>query len=142
MSRKVLLIDDDPVVRILLTEYLGALGYEVECSENGVEARAALQDPSGRPDIILLDMILPDTDGPALTEFARSLPDLSKVPIVLLSANSPADALDMARQRGISIEHYLQKPFDLRSLENVLSSLNAHSPRSRENSESTAEQKV
>ena len=106
---RVLVIDDDPHIREVVTYALGDEGYEVDAAPSG---RAGLELVDQRhPDIIILDMKMPDMDG---WEFARIYRQRYKpyARIIVLTA-----AQDVAqRAADISAESYVSKPFDLDAL--------------------------
>jgi CheY-like chemotaxis protein len=103
---RVLVIDDDPHIRQVIAYTLGDEGYQVDEAGDG---RAALEVLGRqRPDVILLDMKMPDMDG---WEFARLCRERygRRVPIIVLTA-----ATDAAhRAADINAEGYVSKPFDL-----------------------------
>jgi len=102
--RKVLVVDDDQAVRVLLTRYLEMEGYAVEQVSDGGGALAAIA--SSNPDLVLLDLMLPAQDGlDILTRLRRD----SDVPVILLTARgSEAD-----RILGLKLgaDDYVVKPF-------------------------------
>ncbi len=105
----ILVVDDDPALRELLTEYLGANGFQVESVGDGGAMRAALA--RGMPDAIVLDLMLPGEDGLALT---RALRTQSAVPILMLSARG--EEVDRVIGLEVGADDYLAKPFGPREL--------------------------
>ena len=105
----VLVVDDDGEMRALLAEYLGASGYRVSVASNGREMRRVMQ--AGRPDVVMLDVMLPDEDGLAL---CRELRASSQLPVIMVSARSA----DVDRIVGIEMgaDDYVGKPFNPREL--------------------------
>jgi two-component system OmpR family response regulator len=105
----VLVVDDDAEMRALLAEYLGASGFRVSVAANGQEMRRIMQ--AGRPDVVMLDVMLPEEDGLAL---CRELRASSPLPVILLSARSA----DVDRIIGIEMgaDDYVGKPFNPREL--------------------------
>jgi two-component system, OmpR family, phosphate regulon response regulator PhoB len=103
-ARKVLVVDDDEAVRVLLTRYLEMEGFAVDQVRDGGGALAAIA--SCRPDLVLLDLMLPAQDGlDVLTQLRRR----SDVPVILLTARgSEAD-----RILGLKLgaDDYVVKPF-------------------------------
>jgi CheY-like chemotaxis protein len=81
----ILLVEDDFVLRSSLSELLSEEGYRVECSADGREALRRL-DAGPRPDLILLDIMLPYVDGLELRALQRQSPRLSSIPVVVISA--------------------------------------------------------
>jgi len=107
----VLVVDDDPDLRQLLSIRLAADQIDVECAENGLAALRSLERRS--PDLILLDMKMPIMDG---WEFCRHLERRVHPPIVVLTAASdPAE-----RAREVRADAWLGKPFGYAALRTVL----------------------
>lgn len=108
-SPKVLIIDDDPILRRLLGIRLSQVGYSVMEATNGEEGlRAAYQE---RPDIILLDVMLPRVDG---LEVCQQLRRLCDVPILMLSAKGLSG--DRVKGLRVGADDYVTKPFDMTEL--------------------------
>jgi DNA-binding response OmpR family regulator len=100
----VLVVDDDPDVRALVSTLLGRAGYLVAEAEDG---RAALKALYGqRPDLVVLDVNMPDLDGWATLERIR---ELSDVPVIMLSARN--EELEKVRALRAGADDYVTKPF-------------------------------
>ena len=82
MEGRLLVVEDDPQVRAMLTRAMRYEGFEVAAASDGAEAMAALR--SSRPDLLLLDLLLPDADGVELCGRLRDEGDI--VPILMLTA--------------------------------------------------------
>lgn len=104
---KILLVDDDPLFRVWLTEALKAQGHEVECAVNGVEGLKRIR--SFRPDIIMLDLVMPQMDGFSLLEARDCI-----TPIMMLSARD--NEADRIRSYELGADDFLTKPFSIREL--------------------------
>jgi CheY-like chemotaxis protein len=116
---KVLLVEDTEDNRVMMRRLLELSGYRVSEAVNGMEAvRAAEDEP---PDIILMDLSLPLIDGLAATRRIRQLPDLSKVPIIAVSAHDTADFHAEALAAGC--DAYITKPIDYTELEDLITVL-------------------
>ncbi len=102
---RVLVVDDDPFVRDLVTRYLAREGFEVRSAENGEEGLELAA--SLRPDAITLEIRLPDIDGWTVLSRLKQDPQLARIPVVVLS-------MDEGAQRGMALgaSHYLAKPID------------------------------
>ncbi len=107
----VLVVDDELGIRDLLSEILFDEGHQVELAENAAQARAARQ--SMRPDLVLLDIWMPDTDGVSLLkEWASS--GLLTMPVIMMSGHATIDtAVDAVK---IGAQAFLEKPITLQKL--------------------------
>jgi CheY-like chemotaxis protein len=83
-QKKLLLIDDDPNLILLVKDYLEFRGYDVITAENGREALEILE--SSTPDMIICDVMMPEMDGYSLVSTIRSEPKTSWIPVLFLSA--------------------------------------------------------
>jgi len=104
-----LIVDDDPEIRGLLGEYLKRNGFRVTLATGGREMRRALE--AGRPDLVVLDVMMPGEDGLAL---CRDLRARSRLPVIMLTAR--AEELDRIIGLEIGADDYLAKPFNPREL--------------------------
>ena len=105
----ILIVDDDAEIRSLLGEYLERSGYRVKAVADGRSMRAALK--SGRPDIVILDLMLPGEDGLAL---CRELRAQTNVPILMLTARG--EEADRIVGLEMGADDYVPKPFHPREL--------------------------
>jgi len=109
----VLVIDDDPAVRELMTRFLTKLGLNVIAVASGEEGvRTARQ---ARPTVITLDVVLPDRDGWAVLQQLKADPELAKIPVIMLTI---VDNEAMAFDLGAS--NYLVKPVDRERLADAI----------------------
>jgi CheY-like chemotaxis protein len=106
---RVLCVEDDPDIRMILEFSLHTVGgYEVLCCAGG---RAALaQAPEFRPDLVLLDVMMPDLSGPETLAALRELPVMAGVPVVFLTAKAMPDELEQLLAFGAT--GLIVKPFD------------------------------
>lgn len=103
-----MLVEDDSAIRRLVTFLLKNEGFAVAAHEDAAGAREALGEE--RPDLVLLDLMLPDEDGVALGKFLRERPGYERVPIVALTArDQPVDKYEAYRA---GFDGYFTKPFD------------------------------
>ena len=107
-SGVILVVDDDAVNRRLLSRTLEALGHVVHTASNGREALEALQVE--QPDIVLLDIVMPEMDGVSVLERIKGDPALRAVPVIMISALE--DFASVVRCIELGAEDYLQKPFN------------------------------
>jgi two-component system KDP operon response regulator KdpE len=97
-------VDDDSLIQESLSLFLRLRGYNVESAHSGAEALAAIA--RRRPDLVILDLGLPDMDGRAVCERVRQTSD---IPIIVLSARSGDSEKILALERGA--DDYVTKPF-------------------------------
>ena len=110
-SAKVLVVDDEQDIRETLKEILGEEGYEVEVASNAAEARAARAREE--PDLVLLDIWMPDTDGVSLLrEWAEA--HLLRFPVVMLSGHGTVETAVEATRLGAF--DFVEKPLSLAKL--------------------------
>ncbi|MGA7985875.1 MAG: response regulator [Burkholderiales bacterium] len=104
-----LVVDDDAEIRGLLAEYLARQGFKVSLARDGREMRRMIDE--SRPDIVVLDVMLPGEDGLAL---CRDLRARSNLPVIMLTARG--DELDRIIGIEMGADDYLPKPFNPREL--------------------------
>lgn len=109
VSVRILVVDDDPALRALLTDYLAGSGFVVDTAGDGVEMHRQLA--LAVPDAIVLDMMMPGEDGLSL---ARGLRKTSDIPILMLSARG--EEIDRVVGLEVGADDYLAKPFSPREL--------------------------
>jgi DNA-binding NtrC family response regulator len=107
----ILVVDDEHGIRDLLSEILNDEGHTVEMAENAAQARAARQ--RGRPDLVLLDIWMPDTDGVTLLKEWASAGMLS-MPVIMMSGHATIDTAVEATKIGA--HSFLEKPITLQKL--------------------------
>ncbi len=112
MSRKILIIEDDPVTRRIIDVQLRAAGYETALAFDGMTALRTAQKE--RPDLVILDLGLPGGDGFNVMERFKQLTPLSTIPIIVFSARDPAQYEERALNAGALA--FLPKPLDNEAL--------------------------
>lgn len=112
---KVLVVDDEEAIRELLQAVLSNEGYQVICAAGGLEALELA--PRERPDLALVDVMMPGMDGRQLVARLRELPEMAGRPMVMMSAVIRF----VADQPGVVA--FLAKPFDL---DQLLATLEQH----------------
>ena len=116
----VMVVDDSITMRRVAERLLGRNGYQVTTAKDGMDAMAQLQ--SERPDVMLLDIEMPRVDGFEVATYVRNTPELSSLPIIMITSRSG----DKHRERAarIGVNRYLIKPYQeaqlLGEIESVL----------------------
>jgi len=109
MNSRVLIIDDDEKLNLLLTDYLGKMGFEVLSAVLPEEGLQLLEQEN--PDLVILDVMLPEMDG---FEVCRTIRQSSTVPVIMLTARG--EVMDRVVGLEIGADDYLPKPFEPREL--------------------------
>ena len=117
--RTILVVDDFDDTRLLLRSWLERKGFRVLEAGNGNEAVQAAE--SGRPDLIIMDLEMPELDGLSATRRIRKVERLAGVPIVAVSAYGAEQFRDKALDAGCN--EYVSTPFEPADLERIIDSL-------------------
>ncbi|BAF60568.1 response regulator [Pelotomaculum thermopropionicum SI] len=104
-GEKILVVDDEAVVQKLLTHYLTREGFQVITAGTGYTALEAIRRE--KPDLILLDILLPELDG---LEICREIRSETDVPIIFITSRDKT--MDVAIGLGVGGDDYVKKPFD------------------------------
>jgi two-component system cell cycle response regulator DivK len=118
-QRTILVVDDFDDTRLLLRTWLQKKGFRVVEAENGNRAVAAAE--SNRPDLIIMDVEMPELDGLAATRKIRKLENFETVPIVAVSAYGADQYRDHALAAGCN--EYVSTPFEPDELERLIRAL-------------------
>ena len=108
----ILYVEDNPDNRTLIRRILMAEGYEIVEAENATIAMEKIKEI--KPDLILMDINMPDVDGYTLTARIRTVPGYESVPIVALTANVMRGDREKSLEAGC--DGYIQKPVDIDTL--------------------------
>jgi len=108
MSQRILVVDDDPQIVRLLRAYLEQAGFEVVVAYDGEMALHAVRRE--RPDLVVLDLMLPNRDGWEVTRLVRGDPGLASTPIVMLTAR--VEDTDKIVGLELGADDYVTKPFN------------------------------
>ena len=112
MGQKVLVVDDNPDAIAIVRSALEARGYTVNTAERGSTALASVEaDP---PDVILLDIMMPDMSGLQVLEKLKATPSTAGIPVILVTAKTQDD--DVISGYTVGAEYYITKPFTTRQL--------------------------
>jgi len=105
---KILVVDDEPNIVLAVEFLLQREGWNVQIAYNGIEALEVLT--SYKPDVLLLDVMMPEMDGFELAAHIRALPTLEEVKIIFLTAKGTQRDKETGYAKGA--EYYMVKPFD------------------------------
>lgn len=115
MNQPLLMIEDDARLAAMVGEYLAQSGYSVQLAGSGAEGLARLETAHPAPQLLVLDLMLPDMDGLEICRRIRALPSaLAQVPILMLTAKG--DPMDRVIGLEMGADDYLAKPFEPREL--------------------------
>src|SRR5215212_9836274 len=109
MAKKILLVDDEPEILEICRDYLNASSYDVVTARDGAQGLSAFRRE--RPDLIVLDLMMPEMDG---LEVCRAIRRESNVPIIMLTAR--VDETDKLIGLELGADDYITKPFSPREL--------------------------
>ncbi|MGD2050328.1 MAG: response regulator transcription factor [Chloroflexota bacterium] len=112
LKQRILIVDDDREVVRLMQAYLERAGYDVMVAYDGETAVHMLR--RDKPDLLLLDLMLPDRDGFDITRLMRSDPSLADIPIIMLTAR--VDVTDRIVGLEMGADDYITKPYDPREV--------------------------
>ena len=118
MLPRILIVDDEGDFIELVKFRLANLGCEFLVAADGVHALSQARE--GKPDLILLDILLPDLDGLSVCEILRRQPNTKKIPIIFMSALSSEVT---KRSAAMNAEDFFTKPLDLNRLEKRITEL-------------------
>lgn len=112
MSARILIVDDEPNIVLSLEFLMEQAGFEVAVAEDGEAALAQLA--AFRPDLVLLDIMLPRLNGYEVCQRIRADPDWSGIKVVMLSAKGRE--LEVSKGLALGADAYVTKPFSTREL--------------------------
>ena len=112
MSKRILVVEDQPDNRKIIRDVFVATGYEIIEAENGEEALAAIA--KARPDLILMDIQLPIMDGYTATRRIKADPALRSIPVIAVTSYALSGEEKKAREAGC--DDYIPKPYSPREL--------------------------
>ncbi|MFN8165925.1 MAG: response regulator [Bacteroidia bacterium] len=116
---KILIVDDDPNILMSLEFLMNKSGYEVRVARNGKEAIEIVNKEI--PDLVLLDIMMPDVDGYAICKHIKGTAKLKHILVVFLSAKTKESDIQKGYSMGASL--YVTKPFSTRDLMKEIKSL-------------------
>lgn len=110
--KKVLVVDDDPFILMSVEFLMKKSGYDVMVARNGNEALELINN--NKPDLILLDIMMPDVDGYSICKYVKSSKNLKDIVVVFLSAKT--EEADIKRGYDLGASLFVSKPFSTREL--------------------------
>jgi DNA-binding response OmpR family regulator len=112
MAKRVLVVDDEASIVRMVSKHLEGAGFEVAAARNGAECLLAVE--SQRPDLVILDVIMPVMDGFQTLRTLREKSDTQDLPVIMLTARREDE--DILRGLMGRADLYLTKPFDTTEL--------------------------
>jgi DNA-binding response OmpR family regulator len=113
--KSVLVVDDDPDIRELITWKLAQAGYSTQVAADGEAALAAVAgDGAAVPDLILVDWMMPKLSGIDVCRALRQNPGTARIPVILLTANAQEADVELGFAAGV--DDYIAKPFSPREM--------------------------
>ena len=112
VKKKVLVIDDENDILLIIKSALHEEGYDVTTANNGYDGLALAEDAS--PDLIILDIMMPEMDGFEVLQQLKENEKTAQIPVVILTGLSSKDKIREALNKGI--DYYIVKPFEYQDL--------------------------
>lgn len=113
MSKKIMVVDDEPDILTTVGQMLELSGFEVIRAASGKECIKKLTQSSAKPDLIVLDIMMPEVSGWDVAAKIKENPSWNEIPIVFLTAKGDVMSIGMG---GMTSEDYIVKPFDIKDL--------------------------
>ena len=116
MAKKVLVVDDDPMIRNLVRAILESAGYEVVLAEDGQQGLDVVNANNGPVDFnfIVLDVVMPGVNGLDVLTRLRLHPETQSVPVIMLTGEDKAE--DILAGYSVGADYYITKPFTRQQL--------------------------
>ena len=111
MSKKVLIVDDEPDILFTVSSMLEMNGYEVIKASGGKDCIKQLNKHN--PDLVLLDIMMPEMSGWDVAAIIKDNPSWSNIPIIFLTAKGDTMSIGMG---GLAAQDYIVKPFNIKDL--------------------------
>lgn len=116
MSKKILVIDDSPLVLAMASDALQAAGFEVFTATNGIEANSFIFSTNNRPDLIILDIMMPLLDGNKKAKILKEKDFSKDIPILFISSKDEAELSKLTTDSAV--DGYICKPFTPQAIVN------------------------
>jgi two-component system, OmpR family, alkaline phosphatase synthesis response regulator PhoP len=111
---RILVVDDEPQIRQMYRQVLARDGHHVVLAENGSAALLAME--MSPPDLVLLDMAMPEMDGVAFLRILRETPEWKHIPVVVITAFATADQMTCMKDLARGAEALTKSNFSVREL--------------------------
>lgn len=109
MNKKVMIVEDEPSIFNLIETLLRAKGYDVQVAPDGNKALQSM--PDFKPDLVLLDIMIPGVDGLEVCKIVKEHPETKSTKVVMLTSSKSEEAMDQAMSAGA--DWYIAKPFKI-----------------------------
>ncbi|MFO7890300.1 MAG: response regulator [bacterium] len=116
MSSKILIVDDDSGIRMLISKFLEREGFEVLTAEDGLQGVDKAK--ANQPDLIILDVVMPRMDGLTAARLIKLYKPLQSIPIIFLTAKDADKDIELAEEANAEV--YITKPFDVHQVVGVV----------------------
>ena len=116
MPSKILIVDDDIGIRMVLSKFLEREGFEIIAAEDGLEGVELAK--KNHPDLIILDVVMPRMDGLTAARLIKFYKPLVDVPIIFLTGHYAEKAIELAEEARAEV--YITKPFDVHQVIDVV----------------------
>ncbi len=133
----ILVVDDDPNIRSMLVALFRREGYRLYEAKNGRQALEVMR--SGEPQIVVLDLMMPEVSGFDVLRIRADDPELRKIPVIVISAAAHQSIRELVEQGICAL---LPKPFDLDALRALVQSCLAHDHGSRSESATPSQERL
>jgi len=115
-AKKVLIIDDSELVLVMAKDALESAGFEVFTASNGIEANSYIFSTQNRPDLIIMDIMMPLLDGNKKAKILKQQPHSQDIPIMFISSKPEEELVTLVADAGA--DGYICKPFSPQGIVN------------------------
>ena len=116
-GRKVLVADDDTLIRKLLGDLLSFYGYDVDCVSNGKEAIALIE--TGSYDVLITDYMMPEMNGLEVLDKLKLDPEAKKIPVVVLTNLAGGQDAEIALSKG-AVKYIVKSEYEPKQIANMI----------------------
>jgi DNA-binding response OmpR family regulator len=113
MGKVIMVVDDEPDILVTVGQMLEMSGYTVVKAKDGIECINKLNELESKPDLVLLDIMMPDLSGWDVAAKIKENPSWRNIPIIFLTAKGDTMSIGMG---NLAAEDYIVKPFDIKDL--------------------------